>query len=340
MTIQTQPLSINEIQKAADIIKAGGLVAFPTETVYGLGANALDEAAVKKIYAAKGRPSDNPLILHVLDIDGLSSCVEAVPQTALKLIAKFCPGPITMILNKSKNVPYATTGNRDTVAVRIPAHEVARRLIELAGVPIAAPSANTSGRLSPTTAAHVLADMHGRIDAVLCGDACSVGIESTIIDLSSGLPILLRPGTITKTQIESVLGVKINQSAATLADSVAPGMKYKHYAPDAPMYIIRGEPHKVAEYINRRISESGLPAERVGILTSEESAGFYTCGHVINVGSIKNLEDVARGIYAALHRFNEAGVEIIFSESFRHTEVGLSIMNRLEKAAGNNIIDI
>lgn len=326
-----------KLQRAASILREGGLVAFPTETVYGLGGNGLQPEAAKKIYEAKGRPSDNPLILHISKIDELNEIVSEIPQTAYPLMKKFWPGPMTLIFHKSDNVPYETTGGMDTVAVRMPAHEGARDLIEAAGVPIAAPSANISGRPSPTTAEHVREDLDGRIDMIVDGGAVGIGVESTIIDLTEEVPVILRPGHITKKMLEEVIGGVDTDPGLT--DSAirpkAPGMKYRHYAPKAEMIVFEGKEKEVVGEINRRAAQ--YPPDKVGILATEESVADYPHGQVLSVGS-RRLHTVEQGLYQVLRAFDHKGVEIILSESFSQEEEGEAVMNRLLKAAGHCVV--
>ena len=306
----TNQIDEKEMREAGEILKNGGLVAFPTETVYGLGANALDEQAAFKIYAAKGRPSDNPLIVHIAKIEDLYRIVEEVPEEAKKLAEKFWPGPLTMIFQKKEIVPYGTTGGLDTVAVRMPNHPVALKMIEAGGGYIAAPSANTSGRPSPTTAQHVADDMDGKIEMILDGGSVGIGVESTIVDLSTGVPTILRPGYINKAMLEKVIGkVEVDPtllSADCKQRPKAPGMRYKHYAPKADMVIVEGEEEKVIAYINDRI-----------------------------------CEELKKGnLYAVLREFDEQQVSCIFSEAFETPNLGQAIMNRMVKAAGHQIIQV
>ena len=282
-------------EKAGEILRAGGLVAFPTETVYGLGADALDEAASAKIYAAKGRPSDNPLIVHIADMDAVYKLASEVPEAAVKLADKFWPGPLTMILKKSDIVPESITGGLGTVAIRMPSHKVAAELIRSSGVYIAAPSANTSGKPSPTLARHVIKDLSGKIDMIIADDTVDIGVESTIIDLSEDVPTILRPGFITKEMFEEVVGeVRIDPA---ITDGVkagvvpkAPGMKYKHYAPDADLKIIEGDIDKVVSYINdntRKLMDEGY---KVAIMTTDETKHLYTDGIIISMGHKSEAE--------------------------------------------------
>ena len=346
-----------ELKEAASILRSGGLVAFPTETVYGLGGNALDEDAARKIYAAKGRPSDNPLIAHVSCVEEVAPLVKEIPEAGRKLMEAFWPGPLTMIFPKSDKVPYGTTGGLDTVAIRMPDDPVANRLIALAGVPVAAPSANTSGRPSPTTADHVWQDMNGRIEMIIDGGPVGIGVESTIVDVSSEVPAVLRPGAITMEMLEAVLGdVSVDPAIlGPLSADVrpkAPGMKYKHYAPKADLTLVEPEDvdrengldekqlqamiGKVRELSRGKI-EAGC---RVGVICTDESRHCYTDGAVRSIGERKSQASVAHNLYALLREFDDLGVDYIFSESFPKDHLGQAIMNRLSKAAGYKIVKV
>ena len=346
-----------ELKEAASILRSGGLVAFPTETVYGLGGNALDEDAARKIYAAKGRPSDNPLIAHVSCVEEVAPLVKEIPEAGRKLMEAFWPGPLTMIFPKSDKVPYGTTGGLDTVAIRMPDDPVANRLIALAGVPVAAPSANTSGRPSPTTADHVWQDMNGRIEMIIDGGPVGIGVESTIVDVSSAVPAVLRPGAITMEMLEAVLGdVSVDPAIlGPLSADVrpkAPGMKYKHYAPKADLTLVEPEDvdrengldekqlqamiGKVRELSRGKI-EAGC---RVGVICTDESRHCYTDGAVRSIGERKSQASVAHNLYALLREFDDLGVDYIFSESFPKDHLGQAIMNRLSKAAGYKIVKV
>lgn len=334
-----------ELMEAAEILKNGGLVAFPTETVYGLGANALDEAAAKKIYAAKGRPSDNPLIAHISSMEELPALVREIPEAGKKLAEKYWPGPLTMIFPKKDVVPYGTTGGLDTVAVRMPSDPVANRLIKLSKVPVAAPSANTSGRPSPTKAEHVIEDMDGKIEMIIDGGEVGIGVESTIVDVSGELPTLLRPGAITIEMLRETLGhVEIDPAilGPMRADvkPKAPGMKYRHYAPKADMVLVEGEMAGVVEYINREARKAREAGKRVGIICTEESRSMYPEGILEVIGSREHEETVAHNLFAVLRDFDERNVDCIFSESFSKDQLGQAIMNRLCKAAGYHIVNV
>ncbi|MFT4107189.1 MAG: L-threonylcarbamoyladenylate synthase [Lacrimispora sp.] len=333
------------LKKPAEILKNGGLVAFPTETVYGLGANALNEEAARKIYEAKGRPSDNPLIAHIADFDDLIPLVSQVPEAGKKLMEAFWPGPLTLIFPKSGLVPYGTTGGLDTVAVRMPADPIANALIRLAGVPVAAPSANTSGRPSPTTADHVWQDMNGKIDMVLDGGAVGIGVESTIIDVSGDEPVILRPGAVTQEMASGVLGREIHLDPAIVSGPMkaevrpkAPGMKYKHYAPKAELTLVEGGMEDVVRTINRLAEEQLSRGFRVGIICTEETRDSYPHGIVRSLGTRAKEETIAHSLYSVLREFDDLDADYIYSESFSKDHLGQAIMNRLVKAAGYHII--
>lgn len=334
-----------ELREAAKILREGGLVAFPTETVYGLGANALNEEAAKKIYAAKGRPSDNPLIAHISCMEELPALVKRIPEAGKKLAEKYWPGPLTMVFPKSAAVPYGTTGGLETVAVRMPSDPVANGLIRMAGVPVAAPSANTSGRPSPTKAEHVIEDMNGKIEMIIDGGEVGIGVESTIVDVSGDVPTLLRPGAITMEMLRETLGtVEIDPAiAGPLKADVkpkAPGMKYRHYAPKAEMILVEGEAGPVVEYINRGVREALEAGKKAGIICTEETRKFYQDGTVQVIGSREHEETVAHNLYAVLREFDELDVDCIFSEGFSEDQLGQAIMNRLCKAAGYHIVKL
>ena len=337
--------NLSEIcERARRIWTDGGLVAFPTETVYGLGANGLDGTASARIYAAKNRPSDNPLILHIGRKEDLRPLVSFVPDSAEKLMDAFWPGPLTIILPKSEAVPKETSGGLMTVAVRMPSHPVANALLKAAGIPIAAPSANLSGRPSPTKAAHVIEDMNGRIDAIVDGGDVGIGLESTIVDLSQETPVLLRPGFITREMLSRVLG-DIDVDPAITADAIighrkisgapkAPGMKYRHYAPKAPLTIVYGDPLKVAEKISLRADEKTV------ILAPKEHTELYTRGQVLVLGALAEPESIAHELFDVLRACDAAGADRIYSEDFTSVDFGGAIMNRLLKAAGGNYINV
>lgn len=330
------------IREAGEILKSGGLVAFPTETVYGLGGDALKEDAARKIYSAKGRPSDNPLIVHIADIGALDELACEIPDSAYKLADAFWPGPLTMIFKKKDIVPYGTTGGLDTVAIRMPSHPVAHRLIKDSGVYIAAPSANLSGRPSPTRAEHVIEDMDGRIDMIIDGGAIEIGIESTIVDVTCEVPMILRPGYVTADMIKEVLG-DVCFDETVLAHSMvkgkpkAPGMKYRHYAPKAELTIFEGENEKVVSKINELAVKYEYDGLKVGILSSNENEHKYAHGEVVVVGSRENEHEVAAHLFDVLRHFDHIDVDVILSEGFSEDSFGQAVMNRLIKAAGHHI---
>ena len=331
------------MKEAGKLLKEGALVAFPTETVYGLGANALDEKAAAKIYAAKGRPSDNPLIIHIADMESLPRITEEIPNAAFKLADKFWPGPLTMVLKKSEEVPYGTTGGLDTVAVRMPSHPIALEMIRHGGGYIAAPSANTSGRPSPTLAEHVADDMDGIIPMILDGGAVGIGIESTIVDLTEEVPTILRPGFITKEMLEEVVGeVQIDKGLSVDAKVApkAPGMKYRHYAPKAELIIVEGAKEAVVEKINAMARENESKGIATGVIGTEETVSFYGTGIVKCIGSRSDELSISSHLYAILREFDESDAQIIYSESFEDGAMGSAIMNRLLKAAGHKIIKL
>lgn len=339
------------LKEAAWLLRSGGLVAFPTETVYGLGADALNEEAAQKIYAAKGRPSDNPLIAHISCEEELEPLVSRVPETARKLMKAFWPGPLTLIFPKSSRVPYGTTGGLDTVAVRMPADPVANRLIALAKVPVAAPSANTSGRPSPTTAEHVYQDMDGRIEMILDGGPVGIGVESTIVDVSVPIPMLLRPGAITMEMLQEVVGkVEVDPAlSGPLSENVrpkAPGMKYRHYAPKAELTLVEDREQRdfvsdtVVREINRLAKEKEQAGFRVGIICTDETRERYPVGMVRSLGQRAKEETIAHNLFAVLREFDDMGADYIYSESFSRDHLGQAIMNRLTKAAGYHVISV
>lgn len=342
--VMDQQLNDGGIRKAGEILKNGGLVAFPTETVYGLGANALDERAAARIYEAKGRPSDNPLIVHIAEMADLYGIAAEVPQKAEALAKAFWPGPLTMIFKKNDIVPYGTTGGLDTVAVRMPRHELACALIRAGGGYIAAPSANTSGRPSPTKASHVEEDLSGKIDMIIDGGNVGIGLESTIVDMSEGTPTILRPGYINREMLEEVIGpVQVDQ--ALLKDDVsihpkAPGMKYKHYAPKANLIILEGEEQNVISKINELIQQEIQCGGSPGVIASDETAGAYKGGMIKSIGTRNDELSIAQNLYGILREFDELEVTQIFSEAFETPKMGQAIMNRLMKAAGHQIIKV
>lgn len=331
------------IAQAGEILARGGLVAFPTETVYGLGGDAFDKEAAVGIYAAKGRPSDNPLIVHISKVEDLEKLSDEVPQSAYELAKKFWPGPLTMIVKKNDKVPKTITGGLETVAVRLPANPIARAIIEASGTFIAAPSANLSGRPSPTTGKHVIEDLTGRVDMIVDGGAIEIGLESTIVDLSEDIPMILRPGYVTLLQLKEVLGeVTMDKGLmSTLKENVAPkapGMKYRHYAPKAELTIIKGEEQRVLDKIDALLHEGLEKGLKVGIMTTESHKSRFEEGEVISLGGTGNDEEIAAHLFAALRRFDELEVDVIYSEAFSEEGIGQAVMNRLNKAAGHKTI--
>ena len=334
-----------QLDEAAQILRNGGLVAFPTETVYGLGANALEAQASAKIYAAKGRPSDNPLIAHIASMEDLPKLAAKIPEAGRKLAEKYWPGPLTLVFPKKDIVPYGTTGGLDTVAVRMPSDPIAVHLIRLAGVPVAAPSANTSGRPSPTKAEHVIEDMSGKIEMIIDGGEVGIGVESTIVDVSGEIPTLLRPGAITMEMLRETIGeVEIDPAIlGPMSEGMkpkAPGMKYRHYAPNAEMTLVEGEMVRVVEFINREAKAALAAGKRVGIICTEESRQHYSDGILAVIGSREHEETVAHNLFAVLRDFDDQKVDCIFSESFSKDRLGQAIMNRLCKAAGYHIVNV
>ena len=342
--INPQAIDAESIARAGEILKKGGLVAFPTETVYGLGGDATNPDASHKIYSAKGRPSDNPLIVHITSMEALENIVEHVPKAAYLLAERFWPGPLTMIFQKNDKIPYETTGGMDTVAVRMPSDPIARALIDASTGYVAAPSANTSGRPSPTQASHVVEDLSGKIDMIIDGGAVNIGLESTIVDLTEDVPMILRPGYITLEMMCQVLGEVRVDPGLIAADSAckpkAPGMKYRHYAPKADLKVVEGKTDAVVQRIND-LSEQLIAQEKlVGIIATEETKDRYRQGIVISIGARDDEEAIARHLYGSLRRFDELGVDAIFSESFATAKMGQAIMNRLLKAAGHQVLEV
>lgn len=326
-----------QILQAAELLRRYEVVAIPTETVYGLAGNASSDEAVMKIYGAKGRPADNPLIIHIGEVAQLHQFVAEIPEKAYKLMEVFWPGPLTIIFHRKEGVLSGkATANLSTVAVRMPDHPVARAIIKASGLPIAAPSANRSGKPSPTTAKHVQDDLDGRIAAIVDGGPTGIGVESTVLDCTAEIPIILRPGGISKEQIEAVIGKVAADPALTNEGEApkSPGMKYTHYAPEAPLYLVKGGRTAIQQLINEK-KRSGLT---VGVLTTEENQSYYDADAILACGRRDALETVASSLYEALRQFNSKDVDIIFSETFPLEGVGEAIMNRLLKAAGHKVI--
>ncbi|MFO7612151.1 MAG: L-threonylcarbamoyladenylate synthase [Clostridia bacterium] len=324
------------IALCADVIKNGGTVAFPTETVYGLGANALDDTAVKKIFSAKGRPNDNPLILHVAGITDVEKYAVDIPPFAYTLARIFWPGPLSMVLWKNDLVPMASTGGLHTAAFRVPSNNIALAIINQSGVPIAAPSANLSGKPSPTDGAHVIEDLSGRVDIILDAGGCRIGLESTVMDLTSSPPVVLRPGGISFDELRMVVPhlMKSYDSSDSEAPK-SPGMKYTHYSPDASVIVVKGALNSTVEKINE--ITNGNP--RAGVLCSLETVDLYRSSNKICAGSRKNPQEIASRIFGSLRMFNKLDVDIIYSEYFDVGPMEDAIMNRLLKAASFEIIE-
>lgn len=351
--METKVLHINptefreeELSDACEILRAGGLVAFPTETVYGLGGDALRKEASRNIYSAKGRPSDNPLIVHIGDMESLYAVADMVSLKAEKLAEAFWPGPLTMIFRKKEIVPHSTTGGLDTVAVRMPSHPLALALIRQSGLYIAAPSANTSGRPSPTRPEHVIEDLNGRIDMVLDGGAVGIGLESTIVDMSNEEPMILRPGYITKEMLEEVVGrVSVDPAVSSKERknnmvAKAPGMKYRHYAPKGQMIIVEGENGRVVAAINDMVREKSTLGYKAAVIATEETRDCYQCDIIRSVGSRRTEGSIAAGLYDILREMDHLGAEFIYAESFETDRLGEAIMNRMLKAAAYHLIRV
>ncbi len=342
--IEEEHIDQETIREAGEIIRSGGLVAFPTETVYGLGGDALNPASSRKIYEAKGRPSDNPLIVHIAKWEALSAIVKNIPEEAVRLAQVYWPGPLTMILEKSDLVPAETTGGLNTVAVRMPSHKTALAFIEAAGGYVAAPSANRSGRPSPTLARYVSQDLAGRIEMIIDGGDVELGLESTIVDLTAGTPVILRPGYITRVMLESTLG-RVEEDVTILCDDSgqapkAPGMKYRHYAPKGELTIISGPQQAVTDYINAQLDRYRTENKKTGVIASEATVSAYRADVCKNGGSRQDESALARRLYRILREFDDEDVEIIYAESFEGAGVGQAVMNRLLKAAGHRVTEL
>ena len=333
------------ISKAGNILRQGGLVVFPTETVYGLGANALDKDAVKKIFEAKGRPQDNPLIVHISKVKDIEKLVEEIPPIAQKLMDKFWPGPMTIILKKKDIIPNETSAGLDSIGIRMPSNKIAMELISMAGVPIAAPSANLSGKPSPTDLETCIEDLDGRVNMILGGDNSEVGVESTVIDCTINPPCILRPGGITVEMLKEVdSDIYIDPAIMKKPDKElrpkAPGMKYRHYAPKAPLKIIKGDLNKTIEKINEMVQNYIDAEKKVGIIATDETIDNYKKGEVVSIGSRKDLNTIAHNLFYVLRTFDEKNVDLILSEAFEEKDMGVAIMNRLKKSAGYDIINL
>ena len=326
-----------QIIEAAKLLSNNEVVAFPTETVYGLGANASSDEAVAKIFEAKGRPSDNPLIVHIAHSEQLTNIAVDIPEFVDVLIKEFWPGPLTLVLKKKNGaVGEKVTAGLETIAVRMPDHPIALALIKVANLPLAAPSANLSGKPSPTVAKHVITDLNGRISAIIDGGSTGVGLESTVLDCTADIPVILRPGGVTKEQLEALIG-KISIDHSLFEDGQAPkspGMKYTHYAPKSPLTVVFGSP----QFLQRLVDKQKMAGLRVGVLATEETKDSYQADTTLVCGLRADLPSVASQLYDVLRTFDEKSVDIIYSESFPQDGVGQAIMNRLLKAAGNEVI--
>jgi L-threonylcarbamoyladenylate synthase len=331
----------DSLNEAGKVIRQGGIVAFPTETVYGLGANALDSDAVQRIFIAKGRPQDNPLIVHVANF-AIEPYVQNIPEIAKKLMERFWPGPLTLIFNKTDRIPSTTSAGLDTIGLRMPANQLALELIKEANTPIAAPSANRSGRPSPTDVIHCIEDLDGKVDMILGGETSDVGLESTIVDCTTIPPMILRPGGISLEELQEVdPSIIIDPYLTTPLDEnikpKAPGMKYRHYAPKAPMKLI-DLGSKTGEGIKVLAKHYSNDHKKVGIIATDETKKNYLYGNVYSIGSRMNLKDVAKNLYDILRQMDSDQMEVILAETFEEKGLGIAIMNRLKKAASYDVI--
>ena len=336
---------INHLNIAADVIQKGGLVAAPTETVYGLCANALNPASVRSIFEAKGRPNDNPLIVHIANQNMLHDLVSSVPDEALLLMKAFWPGPLTLIFKASSLIPKEVTAGLDTVAIRLPSHPVMQKLINLSGVPLAAPSANTSGKPSPTNAQRVIEDLDGKVDVIIDGGASSVGVESTVLDMTSSIPVILRPGGITYEMLQAVLKTVTMDPAIshTLSAELlpkAPGMKYTHYSPNADVFIVQGQLESVTIKIAELIQLSKSVGKTTGVLATDETCHLFDADLVLNAGPRTDLNIIASNLFEKLREFDDAHIDIVYSLAFPKEGIGYAVMNRLEKSASYHIIEV
>lgn len=327
-----------QLEEAAKILKQGGLVAFPTETVYGLGADALNEKAVMQIFEAKGRPADNPLIVHVDSKESCRKLVKSIPEKAVILMDKLWPGPLTLIMERKEIVPDVTTGGLDTVAIRMPENKVALELIRSAGVPVAAPSANVSGRPSPTTAEHVLCDLSGKIDAIIDGGEVSIGVESTVIDMTTDVPVILRPGKVSREDLEVYIGEvsigyddKVHPESKTVR---SPGMKYTHYSPDSSVILVEGEHGKVVPKMKELLADLDQRDAGVAMLLTEESIPSFPSVTSYSLGKKDMPEQAAKNLFFGLRHLDEKDIDIIIVDgSFRQEGIGMAVFNRVRKAA-------
>lgn len=340
--IDSKHIDTQAIKRAAELLKQGGLVAFPTETVYGIGANALNQSAIQKIYTAKGRPSDNPLIVHIAYTKDVYKYVENVSQDAIKLMNKFWPGPLTLIFNKKPIVSEFITGGLNTVAIRFPANEIAQAIIAEANLPIAAPSANRSGRPSPTRAKHVIEDLEGLVDMIIDGGKAQIGLESTVLDVTGNEPVILRPGSITKEMLEKEIGQVLIDPALLTGQEKAkprsPGMKYRHYAPKGQLTVIYGKAEKAIMFINESVKAIKAEGKSVAVIATTEDENLYEADKIMVIGSMNNSNEIASNLFKILRKMDEQGIEFIFTRAFPEEDIGMATMNRLLKAAGNKKI--
>ena len=342
VTMTEDEIDYRAIEEAGEILKRGGLVAFPTETVYGLGGDGLNPLSSRKIYAAKGRPSDNPLIVHIWRLDDLPAIAADIPESAWKLAEAFWPGPLTMIFRKTEIVPAETTGGLDTVAVRFPSNKIAMEMIRAGGGFIAAPSANRSGRPSPTLAKYCREDLDGRVDMIIDGGQVGIGLESTIIDLTGDAPEILRPGYITEEMLRQVLGDVRTDTALIDANSdvrpKAPGMKYRHYAPNGELTVVEGGTEAVVKLINELVRTQRAEGKRTGVICTDETLAGYDADVIHSTGKRTDEASAARELFRILREFDDEEVDVIYSESFSGKGIGQAIMNRLMKAAGQKVV--
>jgi L-threonylcarbamoyladenylate synthase len=344
LKVDSQQPELKQVQTAAKIIRKGGLVAFPTETVYGLGADALNPKAVLALFKAKKRPLDNPPIIHVENINDVHTLTEKIPPKADKLMNNFWPGPLTLVFKRSKAVPDVTVAGLDTVALRMPNHPVALALIKESRCPIAAPSANLAGKPSPTSAEHVFTDLNGRIDAILDAGPTRIGVESTVLDLSVEPAMVLRPGGTSLEALKTVLGdVKLHpfvvtEKELTVEKARSPGMKHRHYAPKAPVIVVEGVIQAVMATVKSLICDYWMQGKRVGVLATAETAWAYEADVVKSLGSRRNVDGMAANLFRLLREFDEENVDVIISESVPTEGLGLAVMNRLRKASGYHIV--
>ncbi|QUI20915.1 threonylcarbamoyl-AMP synthase [Vallitalea pronyensis] len=342
--VDNKDIEHNIIEEAAHILQQGGLVAFPTETVYGIGAHALDAQAVSDIYKAKGRPSDNPLIVHVAHMEDVEKYAMHIQDKARLLMEHFWPGPLTLVFNKKEIIPAYITGGLSTVAIRIPSHPIARSIIEASGLPIAAPSANISGRPSPTMGQHVIHDLQGKVSMIIDGGSSEIGLESTVVDVTESTPTILRPGGITKKMLEKVVGAVVEDPAIKSMNEnmvpKAPGMKYRHYAPNAELIVFKGNKDRVIDHINKLVEQKEMEGSRIGIIATKQTKDRYRGDHVLVIGDRHKPDDIAANLFKVLREFDERQVSCIYSEAFSNQDIGYATMNRLLKAAGNKVIRI